>query len=212
MVGIYKITNPKGRSYIGQSVNINNRKYAYMAINRRNIGPIIANSLDKYGWENHKFDIIEECSIEQLHKREVYWKAVELEKKEGDMQQVLFCNMHDVGSFGPLSQHIIDKLIGQKRTDETKLNMRNAKLGKTSNFKGKKHTDETRLKIKNSRLGKPSNRPVKPVLQYSLEGNFIKKWDSITCLSKEGFSLNGIVLCCGGKQQKSQNFIWKFKE
>ena len=111
MVGIYKITNPKGKSYIGQSVNINNRKYAYMAINRRNIGPKIANSLDKYGWENHKFEIIEECSVEQLHKKEVYWKIVTLNEKEGDMQQVLFCNMHDAGSFGPLSHDIFGSFV-----------------------------------------------------------------------------------------------------
>jgi group I intron endonuclease len=35
--------------------------------------PKIYNSIKKYGWKNHKFEIIEECSIEQLDEREIYW-------------------------------------------------------------------------------------------------------------------------------------------
>lgn len=43
MVGIYKITNPKGRIYIGQSVNIEQRKQNYknFKTNKNNIGPKI---------------------------------------------------------------------------------------------------------------------------------------------------------------------------
>jgi group I intron endonuclease len=212
MIGIYKITNPKGKIYIGQSMNINKRKYAYKSADKRVIGPKISNSLNKYGWENHKFEIIEECNIDQLYEKEVYWKEVILNEKQGDLTQVLFCNMHDVGSFGPLSQHIIDKLKGQKRTIETKLKMRNAKIGKPSNFQGKKHTDETKKIQSNKKLGKPSNNPKKVIIQYDLEGEFIKKWDSITSIKKSGLSKYGIHLCCQGKQKSSQGSIWKWGE
>lgn len=72
MVGIYKITNPKGKVYIGQSINIERRFKTYSRVNCKN-QTLIYNSISKYGWENHKFEIIEECLIENLDKRENYW-------------------------------------------------------------------------------------------------------------------------------------------
>jgi len=72
MIGIYKITSPINKIYIGQSTNIENRKYYYTSI-KCNKQPKLYNSLQKYGWEQHKFEIIEECSLEQLNEREIYW-------------------------------------------------------------------------------------------------------------------------------------------
>ena len=56
MIGIYKITNPKGNIYIGQSWNIETRKSSYK--NCRPGQPYIFNSIKKYGWENHKFEFV----------------------------------------------------------------------------------------------------------------------------------------------------------
>jgi hypothetical protein len=72
MIGIYKIINPTGKIYIGQSTNIGNRKYYYSSI-KCDKQPKLYNSLQKYGWEQHMFEIIEECSLEQLNEREIYW-------------------------------------------------------------------------------------------------------------------------------------------
>jgi len=70
--GIYKITNPNNRIYIGQSKNIVNRwnqhKYQY---GKNNI--ILSRSILKYGYEKHKFEIIENCSVDELNQKEIYW-------------------------------------------------------------------------------------------------------------------------------------------
>lgn len=71
-IGIYKITSPSGKIYIGQSSNIENRKYYYEKLHcTKQIK--LYNSIKKYGWDNHTFDIIEECSLKQLNEREIYW-------------------------------------------------------------------------------------------------------------------------------------------
>lgn len=72
MVGIYKITNPKGKVYIGQSIDIKNR---WNKGHKYNVGSglKLKNSLNKYGFENHIFEIIEECNINQLSTKETYW-------------------------------------------------------------------------------------------------------------------------------------------
>jgi hypothetical protein len=72
MIGIYKITSPTRKIYIGQSTNIENRKYYYSSI-KCNKQHKLYNSLQKYGWEQHIFEIIEECSLDQLNEREIHW-------------------------------------------------------------------------------------------------------------------------------------------
>lgn len=74
MIGIYKITNPVGLDYIGQSGDIKKRFRAY----KTNGNPLkhgyIYQSIFDYGFNNHIFEIVEECEKEQLNERERYWQ------------------------------------------------------------------------------------------------------------------------------------------
>lgn len=72
-IGIYKITNPTGKVYIGQSRDLTERRGAYKRLECRGQYRIY-NSIKKYGWKNHSFEIIEECATEDLNKRERYWQ------------------------------------------------------------------------------------------------------------------------------------------
>lgn len=72
MKGIYKITNPEGKIYIGKSKNIEKRFSDYKRLDCKN-QPLIFQSLAKYGWLNHKFEIIEECSVNLLFERENFF-------------------------------------------------------------------------------------------------------------------------------------------
>lgn len=73
MIGIYKITSPSKRIYIGQSTNIEKRKKYYKKGNCK--GQIrLHNSIVKYGWVNHKFEIIEECLEIELNDKERYYQ------------------------------------------------------------------------------------------------------------------------------------------
>ena len=72
--GIYKITSPIGKVYIGQSSNIKKRFYRYSVINNCDNQIRLKRSLLKYKPENHIFEIIEECAIDCLNERERYWQ------------------------------------------------------------------------------------------------------------------------------------------
>lgn len=73
MIGIYKITNTNNKVYIGQSTNIEKRFKQYIRLSCK--GQIkLYNSLSKYGVENHIFEIVEECKIKDLNKKERYWQ------------------------------------------------------------------------------------------------------------------------------------------
>lgn len=96
-IGIYKITSPSGKVYIGQTINVYKRwEYDYKPLNCKG-QPKLLNSLKKYGYEAHKFEVLEECKLKQLSKREVYYKKLELKKVNNNFQRVLFCELYDGG-------------------------------------------------------------------------------------------------------------------
>lgn len=73
ITGIYKIISPNNRVYIGQSINIEKRFKDYKFLKSK-LQRLLHRSFLKYGVENHVFEIVEECLIEQLNERERYWQ------------------------------------------------------------------------------------------------------------------------------------------
>ena len=69
---IYKITNPKNKIYIGCTIDFKRRVSEYRRL-RMTGQTKLYNSLVKYGYDNHKFEIIEECTNKILHEREIYY-------------------------------------------------------------------------------------------------------------------------------------------
>ena len=85
MIGIYKITSPSGKIYVGQSRDIKERwKTHKWKAGREQSGryPLYW-SMQKYGIDNHKFEVIEECKFEDLNVKERYWQDFYNVLKEG---------------------------------------------------------------------------------------------------------------------------------
>jgi group I intron endonuclease len=214
--GIYKITSPSSKIYIGQTINFKNRLYKYKCLNCKGQFKLY-NSLKKYGPENHKFETIEECSLEQLNEKEIFWKTYYLNQFNNNWDKVLFCNLYDVGC-GPMSK-------------ETKLKISNSLKGRKCTWlKNQKRSSEIGKKISKSNTGirKPGAGPkglrdkkigqkiskskYNPILQYNLQGNFIKEWDNGLQAGKYINKHPGpIHKCCKGEQNKAYKFIWKKK-
>lgn len=75
MVGIYKITNPKGRVYIGQSIDILKRWRDYYQLNSKTKRQVLLwRSFLKYGVSDHLFEVIEECELHELNIKERFWQ------------------------------------------------------------------------------------------------------------------------------------------
>lgn len=73
--GIYKITSPVNQIYIGQSIDTEKRILHYHTVPYSYRNQIkLLRSFEKYGIENHKFEIIEYCSIKKLNNKERYWQ------------------------------------------------------------------------------------------------------------------------------------------
>jgi len=74
----------------------------------------------------------------------------------------------------------------------------------------------TRLKLKNNNGQKIATecarlKTSKPVLQFSKNGDFIKKWDSASVAERDGnFNATSIGECCRGKFKMSGGYIWRY--
>lgn len=78
MIGIYKIENlVNHKCYIGQAVDINRRwrrhRETYTDITSREYEYPIYRAMRKYGIDNFSFEIIEECSREELNEKERFY-------------------------------------------------------------------------------------------------------------------------------------------
>ena len=73
MIGIYKIENlNNGKIYIGQSNDIARRFYEHMTKGTSSRIPV-DEVIQKEGASSFSYEIIEECSIEDLNEREKFW-------------------------------------------------------------------------------------------------------------------------------------------
>lgn len=168
MVGIYKITSPSGKVYIGQSWNIMDRYYRYKS-GRCKTQLKLYNSLMKYGFENHKFEIIHElpndCSQEDMNNYEtLYYNQYK--------QVVELLNVREPGSNGKLSEETKQKLrdgdhsykLGRKQSQETI----DKRLSKT---RGRKRTEEQRERMKQGRKGMKFSEEHRKNISLRLLGN-----------------------------------------
>lgn len=52
----------------------------------------------------------------------------------------------------------------------------------------------------------------KPVLQFTLDGEFVREWPSVKECGRNGFSQGRVCQCCNNKRKSHKGYIWKYKE
>lgn len=163
MLGIYKITNKiNNKSYIGQSNNINRRFIEHKCINHET-NKSLKLAFKKYGIENFNFEILEECSLQELNEKEKYYISKlkpeynrtsggdgspnhnvsnNLREKLRQKGKEQWNNLSEEQKNNILNNNLIGQKIGHKVSKETREKLRNANLGK----KQSKETIEKRKK------------------------------------------------------------------
>lgn len=211
-IGIYKIISPTNKVYIGQSTDIERRWKKYRDWINHN-QPKIFRSMKKYGIENHIFEIIEECNVDELDKRELYWKQHYLDIL--GWNNMLFCQLKD-GKGGFRSEETKRKMSesnkGRIFSEESKLKM---KISRNKRVIPK----ETGQKISQSKKGirvdsiftkERNNKLKKPVMQFTLEGVLVAEYPSyIEAREKTKIKMTEALR---GKTKTAGGFIWKKKE
>ncbi len=159
--GIYKITNIiNGKIIIGQSRDLSHRWYSYKHKLRKKIyhNPYLQNAWNKYGEQNFKFEIILECTKEKLDEEEI-----KLIKIYNSTNRQFGYNIEEGGN-----KH-------KSCSEETRLKMRNAKLGVFDGNKNpmfnKHHSKESKRQMSESQKGHRHTEEWKINHSIALMGN-----------------------------------------
>ena len=225
MVGIYKITNQvNGKVYIGQSVRIKQRWSQHKAEakeNRRNT--LLYNAMRKYGIENFTFEVIEECSQEQLNEREIYWisyydsfnkeKGYNMtpggsEPSKANPQEI--CDLWDQGY---CVSDIYEKLEGKvgHTTIQNYLQEYTNYSSAESNRRGgiKAHNKAVESGKFQNVLDNKHERSYESVKQYDLWGNYIATYSSQAEAERQtGINRETIGWVMHGKRQQAGGYQW----
>ena len=51
----------------------------------------------------------------------------------------------------------------------------------------------------------------KPVVQYTLDGQFVREWESTRECDRNGFNQGAVAACCRGERKTYKGYIWKYK-
>jgi hypothetical protein len=176
ITGIYKITSPSEKVYIGQAGDIKDRwndyKYLQCKGQRR-----LYNSFMHYGVEAHTFEIIKECEPHELN----YYERHFQEYYDVIGEYGLNCILTNVGDKKKVYSEETRKkqsesMKGKKHSEETrkKMSENNAKANL-----GKKHSEETKQNLRIINLGKKTSEETRKKISEAITGgnhpNFGKK-------------------------------------
>ena len=188
---IYKTTNLiNGKIYIGKDTK-NNPTYL-------GSGKILCQSIKKYGVDNFRKDVIEECTTkEMLDEREKYWIGL-----YNSTERSIGYNIALGGEGGDtISNHPDKDRISKKHSEWMKEN---------NPFRGKTHTDEVKQRISEANK-KPKSEETKRKLSEANKGkkpgNMVKiEIDGIVYESLTDASIkNGINISTLRNRIKSKN-------
>lgn len=153
MVGIYKITSPTGKVYIGQSWNIEKRCHSYSTPKQSKYQIKLHHSILKHGWPAHTFEVLMNVSenVTQQMFDEIEQAYIDYYRNNG--YELL--NIREAGSHGKMSE-------------ESKEKMREAAKGRTFSEDHKRKLRENHNNVQ----GKNNSRFIGNVSVYK-EGELI---------------------------------------
>lgn len=198
--GIYKITSPVGKVYVGQSTHVESRLSDYKRLTGCKKQVRLYNSLKAHGAKTHVFEVVEECCAAQLNERERYWQdALNATGYSG-----LNCRLTATYDRSGLHSEPSKSLMRQKQGGANNPNY--GKRGAEVSTFGRKRTEAERAAIK---------------AYQATRGRIVQQFDAVGTLLKEGrvrdftalgFSQGNISSCCSGRLQAYKCYTFKYKE
>lgn len=206
--GIYMWTSPCGKSYIGQSVNLNRRKKTFINFSKYRHGKIYY-ARKKYCKESDwVYKVLEYCDVDKLDEREQYY--IELYDTMN--------NGYNSDTGGHLNRKLSNEarqkfsgsgnpFYGKHHTEEQKRKLSEAMKGENNPLYGKHLTEEHKSKLSEAMKGKyvgEKNPNSKAVIQLSKNGEFIAEFSTMKEASEKiGRSISSISSCCGTKDKRT---------
>ena len=201
---IYLITNFQNqKNYIGQTVNpISHRwrEHVNEAYDGNKSNSLLHRAIVKYGASSFGICLLEECKDSELNEKEKFYI------KEYDSYYT-----HDKGYNMTWGGEGVIKYNDDEILYLWNQGYRNCEIAR---LLGAKDTTIS-LRIQSlvgsgaAQTRRADSRKIS-IIQYDLQGNYVKDWESVSIAEKElNLSQGSISRCCNKQRTNSGNFLWK---
>lgn len=217
MIGIYKVTNLiNQKKYIGQSTDIERRFKEHhtdpFELTNSARKYIFYCAIRKYGIENFSFEVLEECTAEELDEKEKYW--IKYYNTYIGWKNCQGYNM-TIGGQGLRKINPKEVIVLWEKGYSVEEIIDILDSSYTTIIKYLHQNNLAYIKI-NDR--KTLIAPCHSVLQYSLSGDFIQYYNSVSDAVKNLIKdypkakTGPICQACKQKITTAYNYIWKYAE
>lgn len=196
---IYMIVNLiNNKKYVGQTQQTIEERFRKHKSS--NSCPKLYNALKKYGESNFKIFTLKVIAANK-------YSVLAEQLDEWEKFYIKYYNSVENGynlTYG--GQNKLKQL-----SEETKKKISEAQKGEKGNMWGKHHSDETKEKISKKVSETRIKKYGKPVIQLSLDGTFIKEWNSIKEAAASFDSKRShIADVCNGVRNSCFGYKWKW--
>ena len=164
MIGIYKVTNlVDGKSYIGQSRDIKRRFWEHRCVSHELNRPL-KEALIKYGKENFKYEVLQECEESELDDLERYYISKlkpEYNIASGGLESFSFPD-EVKERLSRKSREQWENMSEEEKAHRVKHNLKGPRKGHTV-------SEETREKLRRANLGKKQSAETKEKRKRTME-------------------------------------------
>lgn len=225
MSKIYKITNPSGNIYIGQTKDLTKRLKYYQSQSCK-CQVKLCNSIKKYGWDKHIIEILETVPNDKVCEREIYWieKFKTNYKRYPEYNGLNLTdggqnnkgnNIRRVYEYTLSGEFIKDWACQADAVREYKLiqnHIPQACKGILKTFAGRRWSYEKFDRLEPIKKRRSDVKYV-DIYQIDLSGNIIKQWNNIGEIVKElSATYAGITNCINNKRPTYKGYKWIKKE
>ena len=206
MVGIYKIENLiTHQCYIGQSKFIERRWQDHKSRSKFGASKFYQ-AIRQYGLENFSWEVLEECSQEELDEKEIYWIEFYNSYLEG----------YNSTPGGQFQSTISNQLVYEAWDEGLSISQiaERLQIGKSTVYYilvgyNKYSTHESKRRGGIIACNTIKNEKRNKIFQYDLEGNFIAEWFSANERERQlGIDSDTIGRVINGKANKAGGFQW----
>ena len=231
---VYCHTSPSRKRYVGITCTPPEQRWSNGFGYKKNF--YFYRAIQKYGWDSFQHEILfKGLTLEEA-------KLIEITLiKEWNLTDMRFgYNLRDGGdgTFAAESRmkmsvsrignkNCVGRKITAKQRAKISATLKEYYSTHTNPFKGKHHTDENKEKFRNKIVSEEtrakmranhadvsgaSNPSAKPIVQISLTGEIIKRYDYASLASKElSIDLSTIIKCCRGKNKTCGGYRWAYE-
>ena len=173
-------------------------------------GTILNRAYEKYGKDAFKREIVDYASSkEELNFMECFYIQHFNSMKP---------NGYNIASGGrggftgiateETRKKISQALKGRIRSEEHRKHLSEAHKG----LQVRKHTEEEKKKISLAHMGiEPWNKGKrKKVIQYTMDGEYVRTWDSLDEASLHGYNKSKISECINGHRKHHRHYLWGY--